>query len=179
MLAPFCKYRTKQPQPWQMDYNYISSDAAMAWSLAADSTTGGGTRLGADGVGAAQELLREGGAVHARVLTAHAQQRVVQPGEQPRRGPVRRHCLQRERHRLPLATEHVGMVERPVLRPGGIHEPSSGLCCRQPSRLSVAPAHARNATCPMQRGLEGVLDCTWHIHYTQLKPDQSQWRRCL
>ena len=49
----------------------------MACRLAADSMAGGAPRLGADRVGAAQELLREGGAVHARVLAAHAQQWVM------------------------------------------------------------------------------------------------------
>lgn len=53
-----------------------------------------GVHLGAHAVCREEELLGEGGVIHARVLAAHAQQRQVQPREQPRRRPVRRHCLE-------------------------------------------------------------------------------------
>ena len=51
------------------------------------------TDLGADSMGATQDLLGQGIVVHARVLAAHAQQRLVQPRKQSRRCPVCCHGL--------------------------------------------------------------------------------------
>jgi len=51
------------------------------------------TDLGADSMGATQDLLGQGVVIHARVLAAHAQQRLVQPRKQSRRCPICCHGL--------------------------------------------------------------------------------------
>ncbi len=49
--------------------------------------------LRADCVSAAQDLLSQGIVVHACILAAHAQQRLMQPWKEPGCCPIGCHCL--------------------------------------------------------------------------------------
>lgn len=113
------------------------------------------TDLGADSMGATQDLLGQGIVVHARVLAAHAQQRLVQPRKQSRRCPVCCHGLHVAQH-LELVS-HLLTEGSPPPSPN-THKKRGAI--EQQKEMRVIPARSQ----PAQQSIRQAepVDKIWH-----------------